>query len=196
MRKLLRTLFTLSFFFIFLQSKAQLTIGTVDAGPYTPGSTIAATFSLGTTCIAKNNTFELYLSDASGSFANEVKIGELANTFYATFINGEIPVTAAVGSGYKIRIKSTNPAIISAESGLINIVTGNSVEAKLTTSSPTRTISTNPVTFGNCETDETQPNTSFGFVNSSSSGNTIVTIKNELDPGNPNTTLTFTSIGA
>jgi PKD repeat protein len=194
MRKLLHTLFFLSFLLISLQSKAQITIGTVDAGPYTPGSTIAAPFSLGTTCIAKNNTFELYLSDAAGNFANEVKIGELTNTFYATFVNGIIPPTTTPSPGYKVRVKSTNPAIISAESGLIIINAGAAVEARLTTANPNQTIATSPVTFGSCNTDQTQPTTIFRFTNSSTAANTTVTIINELDGGTP-TVLTFTTIG-
>jgi len=193
MRKILHALFTLLLVFVFFESKGQITIGAVDAGPYTPGSSIAATFSLGTNCIASANTFELYLSDSNGDFTNEVRIGTYA-TFYSAFVNGTIPTGTPAGIGYRVRVKSTNPATTSAASGPIIITAGTTpVEARLTSAQNT-TISNNPVTFGNCNTDENVLTTRYSFTNASTTAAVTVTIVNQIDGGAP-ALLTFTSIG-
>ncbi|MCX2482214.1 PKD domain-containing protein [Pedobacter sp. MR2016-24] len=190
MRKILRTLFVLTLLFLSFQSKAQITIGTVDAGPYTPGSSIAATFSLGSTCVPIGNRFELYLSDATGNFVSNTPIGNYAG-FYSTYVNGIIPGGTPAGTGYKLRIRSTSLGIFSTESLPFTIITGNSTEARLTSPAP---ISTSPeITFGSCNTDENTPNTPFRFTNASTAANVTVTITNELNSGPP-TVMTFTSI--
>ncbi|RZK58003.1 MAG: PKD domain-containing protein [Pedobacter sp.] len=113
---------------------AQLSIGTVDPGPYTPGSTIAATFTIDpATCIAQGNVFQLWLSDASGNFASETQIGNYSS-FYSTFVNGIIPIGTPAGTSYRLRIKSTNPANTSAPSTPIEIRAGALVESKLLSS--------------------------------------------------------------
>lgn len=178
-------------FFQLSEAYAQISIGTVDPGPYTPGSSIAATFSLGTTCITPGNTFELYLSDANGSFTNETRIGTYTG-FYSTFVNGTIPPLTTVPSGnYMLRVKSTNPAFTSGPSTAFSIVAGPSVSAALNSESR---VSTNPLTFGRCDTDPGQTSSSFFFENTSSAANVTVTIINELDGGTPST-MTFNSIG-
>jgi PKD repeat protein len=191
MRKFLHALFTLVLILIFTRSNAQVTIGTVDAGPYTPGSTIAATFTLGPACITTTNAFELYLSDAAGNFVSTTPIGKYTG-FYSTFVNGVIPLGTPAGTGYKVRVKSTSLGTFSAESGPIVITAGTTaVEAKLTSGS---IVSNNPLTFGNCNTDESVTSTIFRFTNASTAANVTVTIVNEQTPGAP-AVLTFTSIG-
>jgi PKD repeat protein len=146
MRKFLHALFTVILVLVFSESKGQITIGTVDAGPYTPGSTIAATFSLGSGCIERTNNFQLYLSDALGSFTNEVLIGTYPS-FYGTFVNGIIPSGTLPGLGYRLRVKSTNPANISAASAPFSVTIGTPVTARVT-SAPIN--SANPETYGFC----------------------------------------------
>jgi len=190
MRKILRTLFVLTLLFLSFQSKAQITIGTVDAGPYTPGSSIAATFSLGATCVPIGNRFELYLSDATGNFVSNTPIGNYAG-FYSTYVNGIIPAGTPAGTGYKLRVRSTSLGIFSTESLPFAIIAGTATDARLTNPSP---ISTSPeLTFGSCNTDENTPNTPFRFTNASTAANVTVTITNELNGGTP-TVMTFTSI--
>ena len=182
MRKFLRTLFTLSFFFVFLQSKAQLTIGTVDAGPYTPGSTIAAKFSIGTTCIPNGNVFQLYLSDASGSFTNETLIGSY-NGFYSTFVNGSIPANAAPGTGYQVRVRSTSQGVYSTPSAAFEVRAGTPVTASITSSSAIN--SANPETYGFCIGRTGSGANVFLENGSTPSGTVTAAITNELDGGSP-----------
>lgn len=172
---------------------SQISIGTVDPGPYTPGSSIAAAFSIGTGCISANNTFELYLSDATGSFATETRIGTYPG-FYGAFVNGIIPAGTPAGTNYSVRVKSTNPVHVSDPSPSFAITTGTpAVTAKLTSMSTISAPGAVPVTFGACDTDPSQTSTSFVLKNESSSGNVTVTIINELDGGAPST-MTFSSI--
>ena len=121
-----KSLFFSAFFiaFAFGHSFAQtITIGAVDPGPYGQGSTIAVPFAVsGGSCISKTNTFNLYLSDAGGGFGAPVLIGTITD-FYATFINGIIPAGTPAGGGYKVLVKSTQPAITSTASAAFTINT-------------------------------------------------------------------------
>jgi hypothetical protein len=74
--------------------------GTVNV-PYTA----VGTFNAG-------NVFTVQLSDSTGSFAAPVNIGSVSATT-SGMIAATIPNTTLAGSGYKIRITSTSPALIS-----------------------------------------------------------------------------------
>ena len=189
MKKLLPAVFSFFLLLFSIQSKAQLTIGNVDAGPYTPGSSIAATFIIGSTCIPVGNVFTLYLSDATGNFAAETAIGTF-NGFYSTYVNGVIPTTTLPGTGYRVRIGSSTPVSYTLPSVPITITAGTPVIAKV--NAPASTISTNPTIFGSCNTDPNTPSTTFFFDNASTSTNVTVTINNELNPGTP-ATLTYSA---
>lgn len=175
--KLFRLLFLGLLCAIAMPAFSQLNIGTVDPGPYSPGSSIAATFSIDpSACIAQGNSFELWLSDATGNFATETRIGSF-NSFYTTFVNGKIPTTVAAGSGYRVRIKSTNPAYISNPSSIFEIKAGTAVEAKLTSTS--QLANPNPEVFGLCDGIN---NNEFFLTNASTAtSNVTATVKNELN---------------
>lgn len=160
---------------IIQQSFAQINIGAIDPGPFTPGSTIVAPILNPNGCQAQNNVFQLYLSDENGSFASEKLIGTYSG-FYTTYINGLIPSTGIVpGTGYKLRIKSTNPVTVSAESSAFEIKAGAATEAKLTSNylNPNNT-----ETFGTCLS---RPNNSFFLSNESTNGSTVsASVTNEV----------------
>jgi len=166
---------------------AQLNIGRVDAGPYTPGSTIAATFTIGTSsCIATNNRFEMYLSDAAGSFSTEKLIGSYTG-FYTTYVNGVIPVGTPGGVNYKIRIKSTNPVLLSTESAAFEIKAGTAVEAKITS---TYLNTTNTETFGTCISRADNP---FFLKNESTASSTVSATITDGASGGGSSTINFTT---
>lgn len=91
---------------------SQITIGTVDPGPYGYGSHITVPIIIPQTasCLPRTgNLFNLYLSDETGNFVNERLIGSYAG-FYTNFVNGIIPTGAPAlvpGSNYKLRVKIT-----------------------------------------------------------------------------------------
>lgn len=112
MRKILHTIFTLVFLLVISQAQAQLTIGTVDAGPYGYNSniTVPLNFPGNVSDLPLNNTFELFLSDATGNFVgNGTSLGSFSG-FYTPSLNGVIPNGLAAGTGYKLRIRTSNPA--------------------------------------------------------------------------------------
>ena len=79
---------------------------------FCPGSPITVTYTK-TGFYRLTNQFSLQLSDAFGSFTNATTIGT-ANTSEAGNITATIPVNITPGSGYRIRILSSLPALVSA----------------------------------------------------------------------------------
>ncbi|MCX2573838.1 PKD domain-containing protein [Pedobacter sandarakinus] len=153
----------------------QITIGTVDKGPFAPGSTIAAPFKIANGCTEKGNIFQLYLSDQNGNFGSEKLIGTYTG-FYSTYVNGVIPTSGIVpGVGYKLRIKTTSPVSVSTESAAFEIKAASAVEAKLTSNYLN---AANTETFGTCIS---KANNQF-FINNESTNSASVTasITNEL----------------
>jgi PKD repeat protein len=156
-----------------------MVITTVDLGPYTPGSSIAALFTIpAATNTRPDNEFRLYLSDAAGSFASERLIGTFKG-LYSTFVNGLIPPETAAGTGYKVRIKSTNPGTTGSESAAFEIRAGASVTAKLVN---TRLLNpSSPEIFGYCSG---RANVNFNLENQSTTDATVsARVTNELNGG-------------
>jgi PKD repeat protein len=96
-----------------IPASAQLTIGTFDPGPYSPSSNIAVTFNIDpTSCIPRVNTFNMYLSDASGNFSAAPTLIGQYNSFYSTYVNGIIPAGTPTGNNYKIRIAASSNGLL------------------------------------------------------------------------------------
>ena len=61
-----------------------------------------------------NNAYEVYLSDATGSFANEILVGSTnSNAVGSINVSCTIPDNLPAGNAYRLRAKSTSPAITS-----------------------------------------------------------------------------------
>ena len=106
-----------------LNSFGQVTIGTVNPGPYGKGSSVCVPFRLDATnwCGAPNNKFELWIS-ASGFTTNDsIKIGTY-NSAWARFINGLIPANYATFGSHSYKVKTTSPATEVISTGTISIV--------------------------------------------------------------------------
>ncbi len=82
--------------------------------PAAPSSSFAVGFT--STGTFTSNTYSVELSNASGSFSSPVTIGTLTSNSNSGSIICSIPANTASGTGYKIRLKSSNPAIVSPES--------------------------------------------------------------------------------
>jgi hypothetical protein len=76
---------------------------------FTVDYSITGTFILG-------NSFTVQLSNASGSFASPVSIG-LIYSISSGSIDCYIPYSIPEGTGYRIRIVSSNPSVTSADNG-------------------------------------------------------------------------------
>lgn len=138
----------------------------LTAGTYGRNSTIAVPFSI-TGCFANNNVFQVWLSDATGGFAGEVMIGTYAGN-HANFANGTIPAVQGAGANYKVRIKSTSPAVISAPNAAnITISAVNGPVASVSPSSPLRILRPQEI-YGWCSGSAN--NASLPLINSSTAG--------------------------
>jgi PKD repeat protein len=196
MRKLLHTLFFLSFLLISLQSKAQITIGTVDAGPYGNGSNISVplNFPSNVSDLPIGNTFELYLSDATGNFAgNGILLGAFGG-FYTPSVNGIIPSGTIAGTGYKLRVRISNPnnspvAAFIDVPGTIEISAQVSPTVAITQNSPVNSLSEGNLGF--C-TSDAGSNKSVNLRDNLPAASTVViTLKNLIT----NATTTYTESG-
>lgn len=72
--------------------------------------TSSGTFSAG-------NVYTAQLSDATGSFASPTAVGTLSSTANTGTISAVIPGSVPVGSGYRIRVVSSNPATTGSDNG-------------------------------------------------------------------------------
>lgn len=181
----------LSVFSTFAQGSLSLgTIGVQSTEHFTPGSSIAVPFTIsGNACIGQNNVFGLYLSDATGNFANEVQIGEFQG-FYTAFLNGIIPNNTTVGlnTEYRLRVKASNPAITSDPSDAFVINSGASLIANIT-GVP---LGSNADFFGTCNA----PQPSYNFTNETSGVESVVASFQNLLTGQASGSLTFQSSGS
>ncbi len=123
----------------------QITVQNFSTAAYGNGASISVPVGL-TGCFGLTNKFNMYLSDATGSFASPQLIGSY-NGFFTPFVNGIIPTGTAPGANYKIRITSTAPAVSVETVAFPIAATAASPVANLVTS-PSNVI--NDSTFGRC----------------------------------------------
>ncbi len=91
------------------------------SGTYCAGSPIYVDFTT-TGTFAANNVFTAQLSDANGSFASPVTIGTANGPGAGSGqIGGPIPVGTPAGTGYLVRILSSNPNLIGTTSGPLTV---------------------------------------------------------------------------
>jgi len=93
----------------------------------TEGTTIKIPYSIdGGFDFNSNNIFTAYLSDETGSFVSETAIGTLnftaSDTIFAT-----IPAGTTNGNAYRVRVKASNPSLVSNDNGVnISILSASS----------------------------------------------------------------------
>lgn len=105
----------------------QIQTGTITGSPFSlcAGTAVSVPFTATCTFIS-GNVFTAQLSNASGSFANPVTMGTLTATNSGT-INANFPLSTINGTGYRIRVISSNPAVIGTNNG-VDIVMNSPLE--------------------------------------------------------------------
>jgi len=98
-----------------LDTIARRAILPVVSATYCPGETVKLPYTIMGT-FNSTNSFTAQLSDANGSFANPVQIGDTALKT-SGFITITIPAGTAPGSNYLIRVVSSSPSTSSYASG-------------------------------------------------------------------------------
>ena len=119
----------------FYDQPRTITVTPPLASTLCPGATVqvnyakTGAFNSGT-FLQAGNIFRAQLSDANGSFANPVNIGQVSSTQSGT-INATIPTNTPPGTGYRIRVVSTNPGLTGTDNGF-NITIGEAPPALAT----------------------------------------------------------------
>ncbi|WP_447951987.1 T9SS type A sorting domain-containing protein [Chryseobacterium koreense] len=101
-------------FFVFGRKKQKILTGTV-VSPICAGSTVSVPFTIDGT-FDSGNVFTAQLSNSAGSFASPTNIGSLTQTTAGT-ISATIPAGTPAGSGYRIRVVSSNPNVVGSDNG-------------------------------------------------------------------------------
>ncbi len=104
------------------QGQASVNLDPVNTGPYCPGST----FDLPYTAIGTfnaGNSFNVVMSNASGSFATPTIIGTTLSTTSGT-VTVSIPAGTVPGTGYLFNIAATSPVTLGVPVGPVTINSG------------------------------------------------------------------------
>lgn len=102
--------------FVLASKISTITAGTIAGSSFCVGASVSVPFTIYGT-YNSGNIFTAQISNASGSFASPVNIGTLTSTTAGT-ITATIPVGTAIGTNYRIRVVSSNPAITGTDNGV------------------------------------------------------------------------------
>jgi hypothetical protein len=102
-------------FTISIATATSLTTSPVTPLAYCNGAGLYVSFTSNGVTNA-GNIFEAQLSDANGSFASPVSIGTLTAQLVGAIVC-TIPANSPAGSGYRIRVVSSNPALTGSDNG-------------------------------------------------------------------------------
>lgn len=112
-----------------------ISTGNINPLSYCTGQTINIPFTA-TGNYGAGNVFTAQLSNAAGSFASPVNIGTLASTTSGTII-GTIPPGTPSGTGYRVRVVSSEPATTGEQNtSNITITDGQAQTISVTPASP------------------------------------------------------------
>ncbi|MDO7845128.1 T9SS type A sorting domain-containing protein [Hymenobacter sp. M29] len=98
---------------------ATIATGTISPSSYCTGNTLTVPFSTNTSRFATGNTYNFQLSDASGVFAANAPLLGTLQSSNATggVLTGSIPQATPAGSGYRVRVVASNPAVTGTDNG-------------------------------------------------------------------------------
>jgi hypothetical protein len=104
------------------QGQASVNLDPVNSGPYCPGSTFDLPYTATGTFNA-GNSFNVVMSNATGSFATPTIIGTTFSTTSGT-VTVTIPPGTVPGTGYLFNIAGSSPAALGTPVGPITINSG------------------------------------------------------------------------
>jgi len=94
---------------------SNLSTGSIIGSQFCAGSVVSVPIN-STSSFASGNVFTAQLSNSTGGFGSPVNIGTLSSTTVG-FISATIPANTTPGTGYRIRVISSNPAITATDNG-------------------------------------------------------------------------------
>ena len=95
--------------------QTSITTGTLAQSSFCSGDGVTVPFTA-TGTFQNGNVYTAQLSDAAGGFASPVAIGTLSSTTSGQ-INATIPANTPSGSGYRVRVISSLPAVTGSDNG-------------------------------------------------------------------------------
>ena len=102
---------------------SSIVLGSISGSPFVvskiQGKVINIPFAV--TGAFATNTFTAFLSDANGNFNNETPLGSINSNTDGSIVS-LIPANTPDGNAYKVRVKSSNPALVSDESSALTVV--------------------------------------------------------------------------
>ncbi|HMN06635.1 MAG TPA: hypothetical protein PKD45_13010 [Flavobacteriales bacterium] len=105
------------------QDPNAILTGTIQPTTHCPGGTVMVPYTA-SGAWGPSNTFIAQLSDATGDFSQAVDIGSVNSTFSGT-ITAVIPANTPLGTGYLVRVRGTDPAMMGTVSlSALTIVAG------------------------------------------------------------------------
>lgn len=174
---------------------SSITTSSIATTNYCAGAGLNVNFTTNGSANA-GNIFTAQLSNASGSFASPVSIGTLTSTTAGT-IACVIPSGTASGTGYRIRVVSSNPAVTGSDNGA-NLTISAQVAAAGAPQSGSSTWCANlPVIFTIAPIANATSYTwsvNAGGIITNGQGTTQVTIV--FPPGQPTTVATVSVFGS
>ncbi|WHF53074.1 T9SS type A sorting domain-containing protein [Chryseobacterium gotjawalense] len=127
-------------FFTFGRKNGIRIDGPIAGAPFCVGASVSVPFKV-TGAYTGTNTFKAQLSNASGSFASAVDIGQVVMTLTGAtdppqsrgMIPATIPPGTPAGTGYRIRVMSSNPVVVASDNGTNLTVNDKPTIAAITT---------------------------------------------------------------
>lgn len=92
-----------------------ITTDNVSANSFCPGDSVSVAYTASGT-FTGGNVFTAQLSNELGSFASPTNIGTITSTV-SGIIDAVIPIAANAGTGYRIRVISSTPAVTGSDNG-------------------------------------------------------------------------------
>jgi Ig-like domain CHU_C associated/Lectin C-type domain/HYR domain len=123
----------------------NITTGAITGSPFCAGNTVSVPFTIQGNFVT-GNVFTAQLSDAGGSFASPVTLGTLTQNTAGT-IAGTIPAGTLAGSGYRIRVVGSSPAVTGSVNGSALIINAPATVTPGSTLTACQSAAPSPITL-------------------------------------------------
>jgi gliding motility-associated-like protein len=176
-------------------SNSITTNAPVPAPPYCAGAAIIVSFT-STGTFAAGNSYTAQLSDATGSFASPTNIGTLSSTANSGNISAGIPGGTPAGTGYLIRVVSSNPLATGSSFGPFTVNPAVTPSVSISANPGNTICAGSPVTFTASPVNGGSPSYQWQVNGSNIGGATAATFSSSTLSNGDVVTVVMTSTAA
>ncbi|MEY4109734.1 MAG: hypothetical protein RLZZ46_88, partial [Bacteroidota bacterium] len=176
-------------------SNSITTNAPVPAPPYCAGAAIIVSFT-STGTFAAGNSYTAQLSDATGSFASPTNIGTLSSTANSGNISAGIPGGTPAGTGYLIRVVSSNPLATGSSFGPFTVNPAVTPSVSISANPGNTICAGSPVTFTASPVNGGSPSYQWQVNGSNIGGATAATFSSSTFSNGDVVTVVMTSTAA